>query len=286
MVVGSHDQASAFLGGGGRFGEISVVSFGSSDCLTVGSPARPPTPVGTGLASYPMGDAGWLTLAGTSAGGWTLDWFARLVGVRGQAERDALFEAAAGEPSDVLVLPHFAGSGTLDNDPHARGAVFGLTLETTREQLARAFLEAFGFEIRRIVDALSRRGVPVGEVHAVGGGARSVRSLGIRAAAAGIALTPVPGHAAARGAALQAGSASAGTHRLPTCPHRPASRRYLPTPARPRGTPRSHAVSTTSTALWPHTTATTPIRQEPMRSAAPSRGKEFDGLSHVAPSTG
>jgi sugar (pentulose or hexulose) kinase len=238
VVVGSHDQASAFLGGGGRFGEISVVSFGSSDCLTVGSLARPPTPVGTGLALYPMGDAGWLTLAGTSAGGWTLDWFARLVGVSGHAERDALFESAAGEPSNVLVLPHFAGSGTLDNDPDARGAVFGLTLETTREQLARAFLEAFGFEIRKIVEALSRRGVPVGEVHAVGGGARSLRSLGMRAAAAGIPLTPVPGHAAARGAALHAGI---GIGRYASVADLPAPVRLAPIPPDP-GTAAWYAV--------------------------------------------
>jgi xylulokinase len=278
VVVGSHDQASAFLGGGGRCGEISVASFGSSDCLTVGSPVRPPTPVGTGLASYPMGDAGWLTLAGTSAGGWTLDWFARLVGVSGHAERDALFESAAGEPSDVLVLPYFAGSGTVDNDPHARGAVFGLTLETTREQLARAFLEAFGFEIRKIVDALGQRGVPIGEVHAVGGGARSVRSLGMRAAAAGIALTPVPGHAAARGAALQAG---VGIGRY-------ASFADLPVPAR-----LAPIAPDPGTAVWYaaqsrrfHDLYAALVAHDRNRIDPSNSGKEFDGISHVAPSTG
>lgn len=219
LVVGSHDQASSFFGGGGRFGATAVFSFGSSDCLTVGSPVRPGGLVGTGLASYPMGEGRWLTLAGTAAGGWALDWFATLAGVAGPAERDALFESASPEPTQVLVLPYFAGSGTLDNDPRARGAVVGLTLETTREQLARAFLESSAFELRKIADALTERGVTIGAVHAVGGGARSPRTLAIRACAAGLPLTPVPGHAAARGAALQAG---AGIGRYPSLTDLPA----------------------------------------------------------------
>jgi sugar (pentulose or hexulose) kinase len=44
-------------------------------------------------------------------------------------------------------------------------------------------------------------------LRAVGGGARSTRALAIRASAAGRPLTPVPGHAAARGAGLLAGVA-------------------------------------------------------------------------------
>ncbi|MFY1636274.1 FGGY-family carbohydrate kinase [Solwaraspora sp. WMMB335] len=212
IVVGSHDQAASFWGAGGRPGTVSVFSFGSSDCLTVGSAGRPGRLDGTGLASYPVtaGDVGdadgqWLTLAGTAAGGWALDWFATLVGAADAAQRDALFAAAAGTPAEVLVLPYLAGSGTLDNDPRARGAVVGLTLETSRAQLARAFLEASAFELHKIIAAFAARCVPVGAVHAVGGGARHAASLAIRASAAGRALTAVPVDASARGAALQAG---------------------------------------------------------------------------------
>ncbi|MBU2667919.1 hypothetical protein KOI35_30850 [Actinoplanes bogorensis] len=201
LVAGAHDQAAAYLGGGGRAGVSSVVSFGSSDCLTVGTASRPRDLVGTGLATYPMGPGTWLTLAGTAAGGWALDWFAKLVG----GDPDELFERAAPEPPRVLVLPYFTGSGTLDNDPLARGAVVGLDLGTGREELARAFLESFGFEIRKIVTALGERDIDPGAVHAVGGGARSTRSLAIRASASGRPLTPVRENASARGAALLAG---------------------------------------------------------------------------------
>jgi sugar (pentulose or hexulose) kinase len=205
LAAGAHDQAASFLGGGGRVGISSVVSFGSSDCLTVGTVGRPRGLAGTGLATYPIGDGTWLTLAGTAAGGWVLDWFATLTGVTGPAERDDLFEQAAAQPPRVLVLPYFTGSGTVDNDPQARGAIVGLGLESTRAELARAFLESFGFEIRKIVDMLADRDIEPGALHAVGGGARSTRALAIRACAAGRPLTPVPGHAAARGAGLLAG---------------------------------------------------------------------------------
>jgi xylulokinase len=207
LAAGAHDQAASFLGGGGRVGISSVVSFGSSDCLTVGTAGRPRDLGGTGLATYPIGDGTWLTLAGTAAGGWVLDWFATLTGVTGPADRDDLFEQAAARPPRVLVLPYFTGSGTVDNDPYARGAIVGLGLDTTRAELARAFLESFGFELRKIVDMLADRDIEPGALHAVGGGARSTRALAIRASAAGRAMTPVPGHAAARGAGLLAGVA-------------------------------------------------------------------------------
>lgn len=204
IVVGSHDQASSFWGGGGHPGQTSVYAFGSSDCLTVGSHRRPERLIGTGLATYPVSESGWLTLAGTAAGGWALEWLARTVGASSIEERDALLSDVSRGPASVLVLPYLAGSGTLDNDPTARGAIVGLTLDTSKADLARGFLESAGFELRKIVRAFEERGTPVGDIRAVGTGATSAQSLTIRASAAGRTIAAGAGAGSLRGAALQA----------------------------------------------------------------------------------
>ena len=80
------------------------------------------------------------------------------------------------EPPPVIVLPYLAGSGTLDNDPSGRGAVIGLTLDLSRAQLTRAFLEAAGYELGSIVAAFTETDVPVGQIRAVGA-APATRSL-------------------------------------------------------------------------------------------------------------
>ncbi|GAB3596444.1 FGGY-family carbohydrate kinase [Microbacterium tumbae] len=200
LVAGTHDQAAAFLGAGGAAGVRSVIAFGSSDCLTVGTAARPDGLEGTGFASYRVHDGLWVTLAGTAAGGWALEWLAGLL------DRDVadVFGHMAGEPPALLFLPYLAGSGTLDNDPRARGAVHGLTLETTAAELARAVVEGAGYEFRKIIDAFADRGIPVGEIRVSGAGAENRAALHARADAAGVPLVPVPSDASARGAAMLA----------------------------------------------------------------------------------
>jgi xylulokinase len=116
-----------------------------------------------------------------------------------------LLSESSPEPSPIIVLPYLAGSGTLDNDPSGRGAVIGLTLDHSRAQLTRAFLEAAGYELGSIVAAFTATGVPVGHIRAVGAGANNPITLGIRASAGGVPLTPAFGNASARGAALLAG---------------------------------------------------------------------------------
>jgi sugar (pentulose or hexulose) kinase len=201
IVAGLHDQAASFFGAGGRVGGRAVFSLGSSDCLAVGTPERPSGTVGTGFAAYPIARNAWITLAGTAAGGWSLDWFARLTGTP-IAE---LFDAPAERPPRLLVLPYFAGSGALDNDPSASGVIAGLTLDTSRPELARALLESAGFELDKITAALARIGVGITDIRAVGTGARNLTALRIRASAAGRSLVPVCDQASARGAAFLAG---------------------------------------------------------------------------------
>jgi sugar (pentulose or hexulose) kinase len=146
---------------------VSTFALGSSDCLTVETSQRPAGIGGTGFATYPWRPERWLTLAGTAAGGWTLDWYVALTG----ADADALLSESSPEPSPIIVLPYLAGSGTLDNDPSGRGAVIGLTLDHSRAQLTRAFLEAAGYELGSILAAFTATGMPVGHIRAVGAGA-------------------------------------------------------------------------------------------------------------------
>jgi sugar (pentulose or hexulose) kinase len=200
VVAGAHDQAAAYLGGGGAPGIRSTISFGSSDCVTVGTNSRPSLAEGTGFASYPVDDELWVTLAGTAAGGWALEWFAGIVG----SAVGEVFAALADRPPALLMLPYLAGSGTLDNDSRGRGVIHGLALETTRPELARAVVEAAGFEFAKILDAFGAHGVVVGELVVSGSGAANLPALQCRAEAAGVALTPTVPDASARGAALLA----------------------------------------------------------------------------------
>ncbi len=197
IIAGAHDQAASWLGIGGSPGTTSAFALGSSDCLTFGSTGRPAGLVGTGIATYPLGDEVWVSLAGTAAGGWALEWFAGLVG----GSVAEVFADLGDSPSPALVLPYLAGSGTLDNDPDATGVVAGLTLGSTRTEIARAVVEAAGLELGKILAALSALGHEVGRIITTGGGSGNAGAMQARCDAAGVSLSPWPHHASLRGAA-------------------------------------------------------------------------------------
>lgn len=199
LVVGMHDQAAAFVGGGGDSDGTAVFSLGSSECLTVASQSRPDI-IGTGLACYPTGSDQWLVLAGTAAGGWGLQWLARFVGIEEPRARQEFLNAPPDTPTEVLLLPYFTGSGTLDNNPYARGVISGLSLDTRPADLVRAMYESSGYEAAKILDALSGQ-VRVTGIRAVGAGSGNRAALQVRADAADWEIVSGDLHAAARGAA-------------------------------------------------------------------------------------
>lgn len=54
----------------------------------------------------------------------------------------------------VYMVPAFVGLGAPHWDPNARGAIFGLTLGATQAHLARAALEAVGYQTMDLADAM------------------------------------------------------------------------------------------------------------------------------------
>jgi xylulokinase len=125
----------------------------------------------------------------------------------------ALLAEVPAAPGSAFAVPFWAGSGTPDLDGEDRGALFGLTLETTRGELVAALLRGMAFESRRNLRVLQGLGVDVSELRLVGGGARDAGWSQLRADATGRSYVEMPVRdAGCLGAAILA-AVGVGLHR-------------------------------------------------------------------------
>jgi glycerol kinase len=76
---------------------------------------------------------------------------------------------ATGIVDDVYVVPAFAGLGAPYWDPHARGAILGLTRGSGREQIVTATLQAIAFQTCDLTNAMSDDGVTPSIIRVDGG---------------------------------------------------------------------------------------------------------------------
>jgi glycerol kinase len=90
-----------------------------------------------------------------------------LVGEAGETERLA---RAARDDHGVTLVPAFTGLGAPHWDPEARGAIFGLTLDSGPAELVRAALEAVAFQTRDLLAAMTAdAGQPLATLRVDGG---------------------------------------------------------------------------------------------------------------------
>jgi xylulokinase len=114
-------------------------------------------------------------------------------------------ETVAPGAEGLLFLPYLTGERTPHPDPNARGAFVGLTLRHGRAHMARAVLEGVSFGLRDSLELIRTLGVPIEQVRASGGGARSETWRQIQADIFGTELVTVNStEGAAFGAALLA----------------------------------------------------------------------------------
>ena len=94
----------------------------------------------------------------------------------GRDPYEYITDAAATVPpgaEGLLFLPYLTGERTPHKDPYARGAFVGLSLRHGKPHLARAVLEGVAYAMRDSLDIIRGMGVPVQQVRASGGGAKS-----------------------------------------------------------------------------------------------------------------
>jgi len=73
----------------------------------------------------------------------------------------------------LLFLPYLTGERAPYPDPNARGAFVGLTLRHDKRHMVRAVLEGVAYSLRDCLEIFRELGVPIQQVRAAGGGARS-----------------------------------------------------------------------------------------------------------------
>lgn len=183
IVSVSHDQVAAAIGSG-VFDEYSAVDgAGTVECIT---------PVFGSYDSEKMSDGKYAVVpyvlpgkyvcyAFSYTGGALVKWF--VDNLAGYAAQKAVKQGVRiyseledgwdNKPTGLLVLPHFAGAATPYMDTASKGAIVGLSITNTQQDIHLAIMEGVCYEMQLNMEYLAQAGVPIKQLRATGGGANS-----------------------------------------------------------------------------------------------------------------
>jgi L-ribulokinase len=206
VAVGNIDAMVAVPGAGVQEPGTFVIVIGTSICDLVVHPDETRLPGITGVVKDGILPGLYGYEAGQTAVGDMLAWFVETVASDGgsysELER-AASEIAPGE-TGLVALDWFNGNRTILADADLSGAIFGLTLQSTSEQIYRALLESIAFGSRRIMENFEEHGLELTEIVACGGIAeRSPLMMQLLADTSGRQVhVPESSEVPARGAAM------------------------------------------------------------------------------------
>lgn len=108
-------------------------------------------------------------LSAASSNKW---WMDEIIGTKDYGKEQA--EITALGENRVYYLPYLMGERTPHNDPDARGAFIGMSMDTKRSDMTQAVLEGVAFALRDSLEIARELGVKIDVIRATGGGAKSV----------------------------------------------------------------------------------------------------------------
>ncbi|TWT34808.1 xylulokinase [Blastopirellula retiformator] len=182
VVGGAGDCAANAVGNGVVKQGTLASSLGTSGVMFVHSDEVAIDPAGR-LHTFCHAVRGkWHMMGVTLCAAGTLEWFvqrlcADLRSGRGKQDPYSVLNAEAVDiapgSQGLFTLPYLAGERTPHADPNARGCFIGLTLSHTRGHVTRSIMEGVAYSLRDSLEIISDLGVPVRQIRAGGGGAKS-----------------------------------------------------------------------------------------------------------------
>jgi xylulokinase len=216
LSAGTGDNMGAALGLGLLDGDVAV-SIGTSGTAYAAAAKESADPTGL-VCGFADATGRFLPLACTINAARVLDVTAAMLGVSA-AELAGLALAAPAGAEGVTLLPYLDGERT-PNRPAANGVLRGLTTANmTRENIARAAVEAVLCSLADAIDCLRPCGITPGRVVLTGGAAKSAAVRQIAPAIFGLPVAvPEAAEYVALGAARQAAWALSGAPEPPSWP--------------------------------------------------------------------
>ena len=149
----------------------STFGTGSSVMVNIGEEAAPaPDGLVTSIGLAGCGKVFYAFEGNIHCTGATLKWLEeqlKMIGSPAEVEGEA---ASVPDNGGVYLVPAFAGLGAPWWNDEVKGAVFGLTLGTTRAHFLRAALESIAYQVNDLVKAMTvKAGVTLKEIRVDGG---------------------------------------------------------------------------------------------------------------------
>ena len=184
VVGGAGDQAAGAVGNGIVAQGIVSATIGTSGVVFAHAEHPRHDPLGRVHTMCHAVPGKWCVFGCMLSAGGSLQWFRNQLGAAevNEARRkkidpyDLLMAQAESAPAGcegLYFLPYLTGERCPYADPTARGAWIGLTARTTRPMLIRAVVEGVTFGMRDALRIMDDMQIPMHEVRASGGGARS-----------------------------------------------------------------------------------------------------------------
>ena len=216
VVTGSNDSIAAAFGSGALGPGQATVMMGTTGVLTVHHPVRHVDSAKFIVTMPSSLEDRYYVVAEAGLGGKLVEAaLSEAIGCElADGPPDAIFEQAlqlAGKSPPgsrgVVFLPWVFGAMAPAPDPRHRGAFLGISLSTSRADLARALLEGVSMQMRWLADEVEAAlGMPFDKMRFVGGAALSDVWATVLADVVGRPIEQLdnPRHANARGAGLMA----------------------------------------------------------------------------------
>ncbi len=166
------DQQAALIGQAGFGYGMSKSTYGTG-CFVIANTGGEALASGnhllTTVASRLDGVVTYGLEGSVFVAGSAIQWLRDALKLIGTAAESEAVAQATGIVDDVFVVPAFAGLGAPYWDPHARGAILGLTRGSGREQVVTATLQSVAFQTADLVAAMADDGISPSVIRVDGG---------------------------------------------------------------------------------------------------------------------
>ena len=171
VIAGAGDNAAGAVGTGTLKNGMCSVSLGTSGTVFIASDGFAVDKANS-MHSFAHANGKYhflgCMLSAASANKW---WMDEIIGTKEYAKEQENI-TKLGE-NNVFFLPYLMGERTPHNNPDARGAFIGMSMDTTRADMTQAVLEGVAFALRDSIEIARSFGIKIDRIRVNGGGAKS-----------------------------------------------------------------------------------------------------------------